>query len=115
MNNEESKQKLQELHDRILANVSSMADQLVDADSADFETLLSLARSTGKPELMEKAMQRAEAMEDNGEKMDSLLDLLDVVDAQMDLSNGTVASAEEAPQDQPQEGEHQDQGENNDY
>jgi|GEM_PF-3885798 len=85
MQNDEALTKLEDLRKRILSDVSGMADQLADSDTVDYDALLSIARTTGRSEFLDKALARCEQMEDADEKMQSLLDLLDTVDVQIGL------------------------------
>jgi len=97
MQNDETLTKLKDLRQRILSDVTGMADQLADSDAVDYDALISLARTTGRSEFLEKALARCEQMEDADEKMQSLLDLLDAVDVQIGLMH--YDGADERPAD----------------
>jgi hypothetical protein len=118
MQNDEAKNKLEELRERVLGDISGMADQLASGENVDYDSLLTLARTTGRMEFLDKALERAEAIENPDEKMHSLLDLLDAVDVQLGLMNydddqadESNADADNSDQDQ---GQSQDAQQNND-
>jgi hypothetical protein len=75
--------KLEELRTKIIDDLGAMSDELAGNDAVSVDALVSIARTTGRPELLEKAVVRAEAIEDGPERADALLDLLDEVDAQL--------------------------------
>ena len=74
------RQKLEDLKSKILGDLTAMSDQLVDNDDVGFEALLALGRSTGNVNFLEKALKKAETMDDSLSKSDALLDLLDEVE-----------------------------------
>ena len=83
---DDTNQKLEQLRTKILDDLAGMSDQLVSNDTIGFETLLAIARSTGKIVLLEKALQRAETIENASDKAGALLDVLDEVDFQLNLA-----------------------------
>jgi hypothetical protein len=83
MQDEGTTKKLEELRERLLGDLSGLSDQLVGDDDTGYEGLLVLARTTGRAEFLEKALQRCEAMEDGSDKANALLDLLGAVDLQL--------------------------------
>jgi hypothetical protein len=80
---DEGTRKLEEIRERVLGDLSGLSDQLVGDDDTGYEGLLVLARTTGRAEFLEKALQRCEAMEDGPDKANALLDLLGAVDLQL--------------------------------
>ncbi len=85
MQGDETRHKLEALRQRVLNDISGMADQLANGDDVDYDSLITLARTTGRMEFLDKALERAQSIENRDEKMQSLLDLLDAVDVQLGL------------------------------
>lgn len=103
MQDEGKVRKLEELRERVLGDLTGLSDQLVTDDDAGYEGLLVMARTTGRPEFLEKALQRCEAMEDSPEKANALLDLLGAVDLQLGVSKESAEAPAPAAEDAPSE------------
>jgi hypothetical protein len=90
--------KLDQLRNQILDNLVSMSDQLAVSDNISYDALIALGRSTGKPEFLEKAYQKINSIEDQSEKADAFLDLLDEVEVQLSESTDNQENQTETQQ-----------------
>jgi len=83
MENEQSTATLQALKSKILDDLGGMTDQLVGNDIIGFDALFAIARNTGNVELLGKALEKCEAITDQSDKADALLELLGEVEMRL--------------------------------
>ena len=110
MNDQQTIEKLEGLRGRVLDDIMSMADKIVGNGEADLEVLLTISRNTGNVELLVKAFEKCQTIDDSAGKTEALITILGeieerIADIQMD-SNYAV----DVP-DQPQMGEQANQDE----
>ncbi len=108
MNDQQIIEKLEGLRGRVLDDIMSMADEIVGNGEADLDVLLTISRNTGNVELLVKAFEKCQTIEDSASKTEALITILGeieerITDIQMD-SNYAV----DVP-DQPQMGEQANQ------
>lgn len=92
--------QLQDLRSQIVTNLADMSGELASTDAIDLNTLLVIAHSTGRPDLLQAAHARIQKIADPSEKAERLLDLLDEVDyllRERDEAADEPASEEPAP------------------
>ena len=72
--------QLEEYRAQALEQLVSMSDYLVANEDADYATIIALARSTGNTQLLGKALEKIQAIEDQQERSEALLSFLDEVE-----------------------------------
>ena len=67
--------KLESVRDRAIAALIPLLDELEDSPERKFDICLSAIRSTDRPDLLEKALQFAEQIEDKSQRAQALIDV----------------------------------------
>lgn len=78
--------KLQQLHTSVINELLTLTDHMADDDDVSYQLLINLARTTDNPTLLYKAFEKVKKMEDPKNKTDALLEVLDEIEVQLNLS-----------------------------
>lgn len=81
----ESKKTLEDLREQIIDSLGSLTDVIVNDDSMDYSSLLAIARTSGRTNLLPVAYQKILKIEDPKEKSAALVELLDSVDMELNF------------------------------
>src|SRR5437870_1629074 len=102
MNQDELK-KIQDLRSKVVAGLSSLADQITDDSSVGFDALFAIAQNSDGTELLEKALKKAETIEDPDERADAYLSLLNEMDIRLEANNAQpeIADDNDSQQSEP--------------
>jgi hypothetical protein len=102
--NDNSLNQLQTLRTNVLDSLSGMADQLADDDLVGFDALIAIARTTGRPEMLIKAYQKAQKLPQDRNTADAMLQILEEIEvmiAGLQPGKETVQPTQTAPVSQP--------------
>lgn len=88
---------LKELKSSILRRLTELSSYIADSNDISYELLIALAQDTGDMNLLRKAFQKIEQIEDNHDKVTGLVDLLDAVELRV---NSSLSGQEEQGGDQ---------------
>ena len=73
-------QQLEEYRAQALEKLASMGDYLINSEDVDYQAIISLARSTKDVNLLGKALDKINSIEDQRERSEALLLFLDAVE-----------------------------------
>lgn len=110
---EQTDNGLQDLRANVLNELVGLSEYMADDQEVSYELLITLARNTGRDDLLQKAFQKIQKIEDPKQKADALIDLLDEIEIRLapapeedDLAEEQQPVSDEQPHenfDQPQD------------
>ncbi len=80
MNSDEKLQQLEEYRAQALESLVGISDYLVNSENADYQTIITLAHSTGNTTLFGKALEMIDKIDDREERSEALLAFLDGIE-----------------------------------
>jgi len=78
--NDQRLQQLEEYRAQALEKLASMGEYLINSEDIDYQAIISLARSTKDANLLGKALDKINSIEDQRERSEALLLFLDEVE-----------------------------------
>jgi archaellum component FlaC len=103
MNDQQVIDKLEGLRTKVLDDIVSMADEIIGHGEADLETLLTISRSTGNVELLVKAYEKCQAIENSADKTDALITILEEIEERIADIESDAIYTENAPENEETE------------
>ena len=88
-------QQLEEYRAQALEKLASMGEYLTSSEDIDYQTIISLARSTKDANLLGKALDKINAIEDQRERSEALLSFLDEVEYEIAEDPSVVSQSKD--------------------
>lgn len=89
----DQRQLLEELKGQTLQSLSSMSAYLANDESLSYDMLIVLARNTGNVSLLQTALKKVQAIEDERQRSDGLLAVLSAIEE----SIGDLGQSQQPP------------------